>query len=51
MLKDMVQGFHRNPSALVALRASILEWSEWDLPEIIEGSPPEAQPYLRGQLQ
>jgi hypothetical protein len=48
ILNEMVYGLAHHSQAILALRHSILEHAEWDLPEIVTNAPPEAQPYLRG---
>jgi hypothetical protein len=51
ILADMIHKLSDNPEALGALRTSILQYAEWDLPELTQMAPPEAIPYLRGQKQ
>ncbi|MEO5668903.1 MAG: hypothetical protein ABIR96_12660 [Bdellovibrionota bacterium] len=48
MLKGMVSKLATHPEALRAFRAAVLEYAEWDLPELVETAPPEAQSVLRG---
>jgi hypothetical protein len=48
ILSDLIQKFSENPTALSAIRSSILQHAEWDLPELIRRAPASAQDFLKG---
>jgi hypothetical protein len=48
ILSDLIGKFSTNPLALAAIRSSILQHAEWDLPELIRRAPASAQAYLKG---
>ncbi len=48
ILADLIQKFSENPAALSAIRSSILQYAEWDLPELIRRAPASAQDFLKG---
>jgi hypothetical protein len=49
MLADLIQKFSEDPTALSAIRSSILQHAEWDLPELIRRAPASAQDFLKGR--
>jgi|GEM_PF-3135217 len=48
VFRDFIRQIEESPAALEAFRSAVLQYAEWDLPELIESTSPAAQAILKG---
>lgn len=51
ILKEFLQQIGDSPTALLAFKSAILQYAEWDLPELIESASPATQAILKGNKE